>query len=126
VSNFHEPPYFLLIAGLLAGLASGKAFEVTLKQLVNQWSKTRSTRILNQLQGMQLLLPFVGISGGVCVFLASGLEIYGFPTWLSYIISSILTVGTAGLIWFQLNSLLLLLAQGGSRAIDIDAWNTKD
>lgn len=70
------PPYFLLVAGLLAGLASGKAFEVTLKELIDEWVRTRSTRILSNLQGMQLLLPFLGICGGVCVF--SGL-------WINYL-----------------------------------------
>jgi hypothetical protein len=39
VYNFPEPPYFLLIAGLFAGITSGAAFEATLKQKVQEWSK---------------------------------------------------------------------------------------
>ena len=50
---FPEPPYFLMSAGLLAGMASGVAFEATLKQAVQQWSKNRSTRTLANLQGLQ-------------------------------------------------------------------------
>lgn len=126
MSSFYDPPYFLLVAGLLAGLASGKAFEVTLKELIDEWVRTRSTRILSNLQGMQLLLPFLGICGGVCVFLASGLIVYGFPLSLSYLVAGILTVGTALLVWSQLNSMLVLLAKGGSKAIDLDALETKD
>lgn len=126
MSVFPDPPYFLLVAGLLAGLTAGKAFEVTLKQLVLEWSRTRSSRILNNLGGSQLLVPFLGICGGVCVFLASGLAVFGFPLSLSYLISVLLTLGTASLIWSQLGKLLVLLEQGGSRAIDLDALDSRD
>lgn len=122
MSTFSEPPYLLLVAGLLASLASGTAFEVTLRQSVREWSQTRSTRILSNLQGTQLLVPFLGISGGSCVFLASGLIIFGLPTGLSYILSSVLTIATALLIWFQLGRLLLMLEQGGSQALDLDSF----
>lgn len=122
MSSFSEPPYLLLVVGLLASLASGKAFEVTLKQSVQEWSKTHSTRILSSLQGLQLLVPFLGISGGICVFLASGLIIFGFPTSLSYILSAVLTIATSLLIWLQLGKLLLMLEQGGSQALDLDSW----
>ncbi|MBW4521161.1 MAG: hypothetical protein KME16_15865 [Scytolyngbya sp. HA4215-MV1] len=117
-----EPPYFLLIAGLLTGIASGAAFEATLKQLVQEWHQNRSTRTLANLQGMQLLVPFLGIFGGVCVFLASGLEIFGFPTRLSYIISLPLTFLIAWLIWTQLGKILIQLERGGSQALDLDSY----
>jgi hypothetical protein len=118
---FYEPPYFLLIAGLLAGLTSGRAFEVTLRQAVKEWSKTKSTRTLQQLQGTSLLIPFLGICGGVCIFLASGLSIYGIPSRFSYMVAVPLTIGTGVLVWTQLRNLLQLLQQGGSQAIDLDA-----
>jgi hypothetical protein len=118
---YYDPPYFLLIAGLLAGIACGRAFEMTLRQAVQEWSQTRSTRILQQLQGFSLLIPFLGICGGICVFLASGLNIFGLPLQFSYITSVVLTLITGLLVWSQLRNLLLLLQQGGSRAIDLDA-----
>lgn len=121
-TTFPDPPYLLLVAGLLASLASGKAFEVTLKQSVREWSQTRSTRVLSNLQGMQLLVPFIGISGGICFFLASGLVIFGFPTGLSYLTSIVLTIATGILIWTQLGKLLLMLEQGGSKALDLDSF----
>ena len=52
---YYDPPYFLLIAGLFAGITCGRAFEVTLRQAVKTWADTRSTRILQQLQGFSLL-----------------------------------------------------------------------
>ncbi len=120
--NFPEPPYFLLVAGLFAGITSGAAFEATLKQKVQEWSRNRSTRTLAQMKGIQLLLPFLGIAAGICVFLAAGLEIFGFPAWLSYSISLPLTLLIGFLVWSQLAKLLAQLERGGSKALDLDAF----
>ena len=120
--TFPEPPYFLLIFGLFTGITSGAAFEAILKQKVQEWSKNRSTRTLAQMKGFQLLLPFLGISAGICIFLAAGLEIFGFPWWLSYSISLPLTLFIGVLVWSQLGKLLAQLERGGSKAIDLDAF----
>lgn len=117
------PPYFLLFAGLLAGIASGIAFKTTLEQAVQEWARNRSTRTLANLQGIQLLVPFVGIAIGACVFLSSGLEIFGFPTWLAYAIALPLTAFISLLVWYQLSSILVQLEKGGSKALDLDLFN---
>ena len=124
--GYIEPPYFLLVASLLAAVACGRAFEMTLKERIAEWSRTRSTRILSQLQGQQLFVPYLGICGGVALFLVSGLSIYGFPLWLSGIVSLVLTLGTGALIWSQLGKLLTILAQGGSQAIDLDTLDIRE
>ncbi|HBB31590.1 MAG TPA: hypothetical protein DDZ80_27090 [Cyanobacteria bacterium UBA8803] len=118
---FPEPPYFLLVVGLLAGITSGAAFEATLKQNVQEWSKNRSSRNLAQMQGFQLLIPFLGIAAGICLFLAAGLEIFGFPPSMSYSISLPLTVFIGWLVWSQLGKVLSQLQRGGSKALDLDA-----
>lgn len=118
-----EPPYFWLVFGLLAGSTSGLAFEATLKQLVGEWAKTRSSRTLAYLRGIQLQLPFLGICLGVCIFLASGVQIFGFPASLSYLISITLTVFIGWLVWSQLGKLLTQLERGGSKAIDLDSYS---
>ncbi|MEQ9553881.1 hypothetical protein [Coleofasciculus sp. G2-EDA-02] len=119
---FQEPPYLLLVMGLLAGITCGAAFEATLKQKVQEWAKNRSSRSLAQMQGFPLLIPFLGISAGICVFLAAGLEIFSFPTFLAYTISLPLTLFIGWLVWYQLGKLLAQLDRGGSKAIDLDAW----
>ncbi|MFQ3618588.1 MAG: hypothetical protein SNJ57_17060 [Cyanobacteriota bacterium] len=119
---YSSAPYFLFVAGLLAGLASGAAFSATLKQQVGEWDKNRSTRTLANMQGPQLLVPFLGISGGVCFFLAAGLEIFGFPTKLAYAVAIPLTVLTGLLVWTQLARLLAQLERGGSKALDLDSF----
>lgn len=120
--SFSEPPYFLLVAGLLASFTSGAAFNAVLKQSVGRWSKSRSSQDLMSLRGLQLLLPFLGIAAGVCVFLSSGMEIFGFPANLAYAIALPLTVLIAWLIWFQLGKILIQLQEGGSKALDLDSF----
>lgn len=119
---FPEPPYFLLGAGLLASIASGTAFYATLTQFVQMWSRNRSTRSLSQARGLELQLPFLGIAGGVCVFLAAGLQIFGINTQIAFLLSLPLTIFTAWLVWWQLGKLLVQLERGGSKALDLDSF----
>jgi protein-S-isoprenylcysteine O-methyltransferase Ste14 len=118
-----EPPYFLLVFGLFAGITCGLAFESVLKQTVKQWSKRNYSSSKQPLQQVTLLLPFWGICAGVCVFLASGLAIFNIDLWIAYGISLPLTIMIAGLIWSQLAKLLQILQQGGSQALDLDMFN---
>jgi hypothetical protein len=126
VLNYLDPPYFLLVSGLFVSLSSGLAFNTTLKQAINEWAKTRSTRILSNLQGLQLLIPFLGIAGGISLFLTAGLVIFGFPLWMSAAISLVLTAATSALIWSQLGKMLVLLSQGGSQALDLDTLEARE
>lgn len=119
---FPEPPYFLLFAALLASMTSGAAFSAVLKQSVQSWSKTRSTRALAILQGPELILPFLGIAIGSCVFLSSGMTVFGFPSSLAYLIAIPMTAIISLLIWVQLGQILVQLEQGGSQALDLDSF----
>lgn len=120
---YPDPPYVLLIAGLLAGATSGIAFEATLKQGVQQWADNRSTRTLADLRGSALRVPFLGICIGICVFLASGVQLFGFPTQIAYAIAVPLTILTGLLVWSQLGKILVQLERGGSKALDLDFFN---
>ena len=121
---FSEPPYFLLVAGLLAALTSGSAFAGTLKQILQKWSSDRTANLSARLGIRQLLVPFLGISAGVCLFLSSGLEIFGFPAWLSYIVALPLTLMIGLLVWLQLGSMFALVERKGFQAaMDLDSWH---
>lgn len=115
---FPQPPYFLLVAGLFVALTSGVAFRSTLVQGIQAWVKDSSISLL---QDTPLFFPFLGMSFGVWLFLASGLEVFGIPAVLSYPFALVLTVFTAGLVWWQLGKLLIKLQQGGSKALDLDS-----
>ncbi len=117
-----EPPYFILFAGLFAGLTCGLAFNGTLRQNVKNWSADRKNLRLADSDNITLQLPFLGISVGIVFFLSSGLEIFGFPQWLAYSISGVMTLFISGLLWFQLKGVFKELDRGGSPALDLDAW----
>ena len=115
-----EPPYFLLVFGLFVGLTSGLAFEATLKQKAQIWLKGAEPLKSNELQRIELVLPFLGICSGICLFLASGLEIFSFMPSISYLVAIPLTIFTGSLVWSQLSKVLQQLKQGGSQALDLD------
>lgn len=118
-----NPPYFLCGAALVAGLAAGLAFAATLKELVQQWAKNRSSRTLLNLRGFSIQLPYFGITVSIAVFLSSGLEIFGFPPELAYPCAVVLTLFSALFVWRQLATLLVELERGGSAAMDLDMFD---
>lgn len=117
-----NPPYFILLAGLFAGIACGAAFDGTLRQNVKAWSVDRTNIQLAASDGLTLRLPFFGICLGIVFFLSAGLEIFGFPTWLAYSIALPLTIFIAVLLWYQLRVVFRQLDRGGSPALDLDSW----
>ncbi|MBD0335402.1 MAG: hypothetical protein ICV62_07935 [Cyanobacteria bacterium Co-bin13] len=119
---YPQPPYVVLLAGLFAALTSGYAFSNTLQQSVKAWNENRSTRILANLRGPQLQLPYLGICIGICMFLASGIQGFGFSGKVAYAMGVPMTLLIGLLIWSQLGKILLMLEQGGSRALDLDAF----
>jgi hypothetical protein len=118
------PPYFLLVAGLFVALTSGAAFSGTLKDLLQKWSSDRATDAdtLVKIRTGQLIFPFLGMAVGVCLFLASGIEIFGFPVMMSYAFAIPLTLLTGGLVWYQLGSMFALAEREGFQAFNIDSW----
>ncbi len=115
-----DPPYFLFMASLLAGLVCGKSFEMTLRHLVLAWSDHHSSAVMLSLKGLEVQVPYLGMGISICVFMACGLEIFGFPTGLAYTVALPVTVGIAYFVWRQLGKLLVELEKGGSSAMDLD------
>ena len=113
-----QPPYVLIAVGLFVGITCGSAFEATLKQKVKVWMNTPNST----LSDLDLQLPFLVICVGICVFLASGVEVFLVSAFISYAIAVPVTIFIAALVWRQLDSLLKQLKQGGSQAIDFDAF----
>ncbi len=118
-----QPPYFLLTVGLFMGIASGLAFQATLKESLKSWSANRTEKQATEIQNFNLLLPFLGICAGICIFLASGLNIFSIGLWFAYAFSILVTILIGGLIWSQLRTLLRQLQTGGSKAIDLDVFD---
>ncbi|MEL6384438.1 MAG: hypothetical protein AAFQ89_18675 [Cyanobacteria bacterium J06626_18] len=119
---YPQPPFVLLIAGFLAAIAAGSAFNATLQQATQAWYKNRKTESLEDIRGLSLQLPYAGICIGVCVFLASGIQCFGFSAKIAYALGAVLTALMALLVWRQLGVILTQLQQGGSKALDLDAF----
>jgi len=116
-----DPPYFLFAISLLAGLACGRSFEVTLRNLVNVWSTRKSSRTILELKSSSIKVPYLGMVISITIFMSTGLEVFGFPAIFGYIVAIPITLGIALLIWRQLGQMLVELERGGSAALDLDS-----
>jgi hypothetical protein len=88
--------------------------------VVNNWYKNKGSDDQNLLKSSSLQIPFIGICIGICLFLASGLDIFILNGWVAYAISLPMTIFIGGLVWSQLGELLGQLQRGGSKEIDLD------
>lgn len=122
MSYYFMPPYFLVFAGLFISLTCGSAFAATLKQMVAKWSRDRAAATVAKLPTGQLIIPYLGINAGILMFLAAGLEVFGFPGWLAYAAAVPLTLFIAILVWYQLGSMLSFVEQKGFQSLDLDSW----
>ncbi|MGB3614305.1 MAG: hypothetical protein WBA10_10975 [Elainellaceae cyanobacterium] len=118
LENFYNVPYVLLAAGLLAGITSAVAFGATVKQGIAAWSVDRVRQRLTDVQSPTLLVPFAAACVGICVFLASTVQLFSFPPKVAYGIAVPLTViGGAGL-WFQFGQLLRQVEKDGAKSLN--------
>lgn len=118
-----QPPYILLLVGFLTALTSGLALSGTLKVIVQKWPSVNKEPIKSSSSLRQLLVPFIGITVGVCLFMSSGLEIFGFPSPLALGVGLPLSLLTCLFVWLQLGSLLEFVSSRGMQSLDLDSWS---
>ncbi|MBW4630378.1 MAG: hypothetical protein KME30_00305 [Iphinoe sp. HA4291-MV1] len=116
-----QPPYFLLVVGLFVALASGAALSGTLTLIVQKWQNDGAETSGSRIAIRNLAVPFVGETAGLCLFLCSGFEIFGFPPLLAYAIGLPVALFTCLLIWVQLRSMLAYVERQGIEALDLDS-----
>ncbi|BBD67461.1 hypothetical protein NIES4072_52440 [Nostoc commune NIES-4072] len=118
-----QPPYFLLLVGFLTALTSGLALSGTLKVIVQKWPSERTENTKPRSSLKELLVPFIGITGGTCLFLSSGLEIFGFPTSLALGVGLPISLFTCLLVWLQLGSMMTFIEREGMQSLDLDSFS---
>ncbi|MFW9262551.1 hypothetical protein A4S05_30980 [Nostoc sp. KVJ20] len=118
-----QPPYFLLLVGFLTALTSGLALSGTLKVIVQKWPSERAENTKPRSSLKQLLVPFIGITGGTCLFLSSGLEIFGFPSTLALGVGLPISLFTCLLVWLQLGSMMTFIEREGMQSLDLDSFS---
>ena len=116
-----QQPYFLLLFGLFAAITSGAALSGTLQTLVMTWRNAGAENSDIQLTKKPLIVPFLGITLGVGLFLVSGLQIFGFPIKLAYIIGLTMGILTCLLVWLQLGSMMTFMQTRGLSSLDLDS-----
>ncbi|MBW4572286.1 MAG: hypothetical protein KME31_31145 [Tolypothrix carrinoi HA7290-LM1] len=116
-----HPPYFLLAVGLFIALTSGAALSGTLKLIMEKMQLNSVEKLGSRFWSRKLFVPFLGIAGGVCLFLTSGFEIFGFPPFLAYIIGIPISLLTSVLVWLQLGSMLAFIERQGMTSLDLDS-----
>ena len=118
-----QPPLGLLFFGFFIGITCGLAFDASLKNQVKLWQKeVKSGKTTDISEMSSFLLPFTGVCFGILIFLGAGLEIFLYSRSISFAISGVMTLFTAGLVWTQLKKLILQLLEGGSKSLDLDAF----
>ena len=118
-----QPPYFLLLVGFLTALTSGLALSGTLKVIVQNWPSDRTENTQPRSSLKQLLVPFIGITGGTCLFMSSGLEIFGFPSSLALGVGLPISLFTCLLVWLQLGSMMTFIEREGMQSLDLDSFS---
>ena len=118
-----QPPYFLLLIGFLTALTSGLALSGTLKVIVQNWPSERAENTQPRSSLKQLLVPFIGITGGTCLFMSSGLEIFGFPSSLALGVGLPISLFTCLLVWLQLGSMMTFIEREGMQSLDLDSFS---
>lgn len=101
VSRSTHPPYFLLFVGLFISFTSGTALIAILKQL-GYWFEKYSPSQISPFQRLNLLLPFLGMFSGFCLFLGSSLQVFGLSAPLSWLLALLLTVLAGSRVWWKL------------------------
>ncbi|HEY9654815.1 MAG TPA: hypothetical protein V6C50_04930 [Crinalium sp.] len=101
-----EPPYILLIAGLLITLTCVLPLTAVLRQRMKYWSENLSPDTLPGQGGLQLILPFLGAVGGVFIVLISALEVLGLPVLPAIFLSLTFTLLGGYFAWSQLGKML--------------------
>ncbi|MGY2795819.1 sterol desaturase/sphingolipid hydroxylase (fatty acid hydroxylase superfamily) [Thermostichus sp. MS-CIW-36] len=120
---FANPPIYSAIALLsFFAVIFGILFKDKLEYQVALWQLNRDSQAQIRYRTPGVLLTYSLCCLFTFGFVAACLNVFGLPMALAACVGGILVLGTAGLVWWQLGSLLALLATGGSQAIDIDSY----
>lgn len=116
-----HPPYLVLVIGLFIAITSGAALAGTLKIIAEKWKKNGAETSAPRFSNKQLIVPFIGITLGIGLFLCSGLAIFGFPNWLACAVGIPVTILTCLLTGFQLGSMMTFAESRGLQSLDLDS-----
>jgi hypothetical protein len=122
---FVNPPvYTLIMVTNFFAIAFGFIFKDMLEYQVAHWDSNRQSQQRINYKKPNIIAAYLGLSISLLAFVGASLSVFGLVWWLAYILSAIVVLPTALLIWVQLGSMLILLVRGGSEAVDIDSYGS--
>lgn len=117
-----NPPVFTLImvSNFLA-IIFGIIFKDMLEYQTALWNANRDTQRSIRYQTPNTVIAYSLLTLFLTIFMGAGMSVFGLGIF-AYGLAVVVVVPTALLIWLQLGSMLSLLVQGGSEAMDIDSY----
>ncbi|MEB3353812.1 MAG: hypothetical protein VKM34_06215 [Cyanobacteriota bacterium] len=116
-----QPPYVVAGVGLAIGVLCGLTFARLVQNRLEGWKQDRLP--LLPLGNGATTLPFIGVILGITLFIGGSLQVFGFSSGAALLVSFVLSVGTAGALWVQLEQLMTQVENGTFSAVDFDNFD---
>lgn len=119
--TFIQPPYLVSGLGLAISVLCGLTFAKMVQNRLEGWKQDRLP--LLPLGNGGTTLPYIGIVVGVTLFIGGALQVFGFASGAALLVSFVLSIGTAGALWAQLERLMQQVENGTFSAVDFDNFD---
>ena len=116
-----QPPYLVAGVGLAIAMLCGLTFAKLVEQRLDGWKQDRLA--LLPLGTAEVTIPYMGVVLGITLFIGGGLQVFGFSAGAALLVSFVLSVGTAGALWVQLERLMGQVQDGTFSAVDFDNFD---
>jgi hypothetical protein len=116
-----EPPYLLAGAGLAIGVLCGLTFARLVEIRLESWKQDRLP--LLPLGTGPTTISYFGVVIGITLFIGGSLQVFGFSSGAALLVSFMLSIGTAGALWVQLERLMEQVENGTFSAVDFDNFD---
>ena len=116
-----QPPYLVAGVGLAISVLCGLTFARLVQDRLEGWKQDRLA--LLPLGNAATTLPYIGVVIGVTLFIGGSLQVVGFSSGAALLVSFILSLGTAGALWVQLERLMGQVQDGTFSAVDFDNFD---
>jgi hypothetical protein len=116
-----QPPYLVAGIGLAIAMLCGLTFAKLVQQRLDGWKQDRLA--LLPLGTAVVTIPYMGVVLGITLFIGGSLQVFGFSAGAALLVSFVLSVGTAGALWVQLERLMGQVQDGTFSAVDFDNFD---
>ena len=116
-----QPPYLVAGVGLAIAMLCGLTFAKLVQQRLDGWKQDRLS--LLPLGTAVVTIPYMGVVLGITLFIGGSLQVFGFSAGAALLVSFVLSVGTAGALWVQLERLMGQVQDGTFSAVDFDNFD---